>query len=258
MPPHPILPKGRLPHPQYLGARKRGVMVTDAGGSPIVKTIDELEIVTVPVGDTLYAPLDPLFVVMAAHATLPNERVLTEGNGINIVDGGAGGAVTVETKQKRSIVIDAAELMLSGDEASPGNDEVYSTNGSGTKGWNTRVTDNERIRTVTAVFQNTAGDPLVATGQTVYVRVPIDCTILGWHIFADEVGDAEVGVAVFGEGSITAGDNPELVNQQEAEDFSLGWYDEALVVGDILVFTLDGAGDGVTWVTVQLVVEVAA
>lgn len=41
------------------------------------------------------APLGASYVVMAADGILPNERVLTAGAGISIVDGGAGGPVTI-------------------------------------------------------------------------------------------------------------------------------------------------------------------
>lgn len=50
---------------------------------------------------------------LAAHAALPNAH----------------------KGQKRSIVLDAGELMLESDLASPGADMVYGTNGSGVKGW---------------------------------------------------------------------------------------------------------------------------
>jgi hypothetical protein len=38
------------------------------------------------------------FVTMATNATLTNERVLTAGDGIDITDGGAGGAVTISVE----------------------------------------------------------------------------------------------------------------------------------------------------------------
>lgn len=41
----------------------------------------------------------------------------------------------VSTRQKNSIEVDANELQLVGDEASPGNDEYYGTDGSGNKGF---------------------------------------------------------------------------------------------------------------------------
>lgn len=46
------------------------------------------------------APLDPQYVVIGLHAGLPNERVLTSvANGISVVDGGAGGTVTLTLPQ---------------------------------------------------------------------------------------------------------------------------------------------------------------
>lgn len=39
----------------------------------------------------------PSYVVLAASATLANERVLTAGTGVTLTDGGAGGAVTIAT-----------------------------------------------------------------------------------------------------------------------------------------------------------------
>lgn len=44
---------------------------------------------------TGYAPVDAEYVVMALNATLTDERVLTAGAGIGLVDGGAGGNATV-------------------------------------------------------------------------------------------------------------------------------------------------------------------
>ncbi len=39
--------------------------------------------------------LDATFVTVTPNAILPNERILTQGDGINIVDGGAGAAITI-------------------------------------------------------------------------------------------------------------------------------------------------------------------
>ena len=46
-------------------------------------------------GGGAYAPSDAEFVVMSLSALLPNERVLTAGVGLGLVDGGAGGAATL-------------------------------------------------------------------------------------------------------------------------------------------------------------------
>ena len=46
-----------------------------------------------------FAPLTPQFVTMALDGTLPNERVLTTGNGITVIDGGANGSVTLRASR---------------------------------------------------------------------------------------------------------------------------------------------------------------
>lgn len=45
--------------------------------------------------DALYAPLGPSYVVIAANATLPADRVLTQGTGITVTDNGAGSTVVI-------------------------------------------------------------------------------------------------------------------------------------------------------------------
>ena len=49
---------------------------------------------------------------------------------------------------KNSIEIDTAQLQLVGDSASPGNNKLYGTNGSGTKGWYDRVINLDDISDV--------------------------------------------------------------------------------------------------------------
>jgi hypothetical protein len=44
---------------------------------------------------TAYAPLNATYIVVSLDGTLPNERVLTAGTNISFVDGGAGGAFTI-------------------------------------------------------------------------------------------------------------------------------------------------------------------
>ena len=50
-----------------------------------------------PAGGGGGAPTTATYVTLSTDATLTNERVLTQGTGITIVDGGAGGAVTVNS-----------------------------------------------------------------------------------------------------------------------------------------------------------------
>lgn len=60
------------------------------------------------------APTDAEYVVLSADATLTDERVLTAGDGIDITDGGAGAAVTIDTDLKANggVVIEATELAV--------------------------------------------------------------------------------------------------------------------------------------------------
>ena len=51
------------------------------------------------------------------------------GNGITL------DATSLRTKQQMSVTVDGSGLKLSGDAASPGNSQLYGTDGSGTKGW---------------------------------------------------------------------------------------------------------------------------
>jgi hypothetical protein len=46
-----------------------------------------------------------------------------------------GQALTGSVRSQMSITSDASGLKLSGDSSTPGNNKVYGTNGSGTKGW---------------------------------------------------------------------------------------------------------------------------
>lgn len=62
-------------------------------------------------------------------------NILVDGNTINFTYNDGTPSVTAEAITQMSITSDSSGLMLSGDEATPGNNEYYGTNGSGTKGW---------------------------------------------------------------------------------------------------------------------------
>ena len=59
------------------------------------------------------APTGALYVTLATNASLTDERVLTAGNGIAIVDGGAGGTVTISTTNGTGADPNAQYLVLS-------------------------------------------------------------------------------------------------------------------------------------------------
>ena len=68
---------------------------------------DTVQVTTAPVAaddvvrlddlGSIFAPQNAKYVVLAVDASLTDERVLTAGTGITIVDSGAGGAVTIST-----------------------------------------------------------------------------------------------------------------------------------------------------------------
>jgi hypothetical protein len=68
-----------------------------AGTEQFEVAISETESRRLSVADLLAAVggLDATFVTVTANPNLANERVLTAGSGITIVDGGAGGAITI-------------------------------------------------------------------------------------------------------------------------------------------------------------------
>lgn len=51
------------------------------------------------------------------------------------------GAHTFSVRTQNSITSDSSGIQLSGDSSAPGNNYFYSTDGSGTKGWNTKTLD---------------------------------------------------------------------------------------------------------------------
>lgn len=79
----------------FVGA---GVTATSTGPG----TVD----VTIPGGGGGGAPADAQYVVMALNATLTDERVLTAGTGVGILDGGAGGPVTLSVTSTLAQILD--------------------------------------------------------------------------------------------------------------------------------------------------------
>lgn len=61
--------------------------------------------------------------------------ILIDSNSIDFTYNDPANTITADVRVQMSIVIDSSGLKLSGDEASPGNNEFYGTNGSGVKGW---------------------------------------------------------------------------------------------------------------------------
>lgn len=115
------------------------------------------------------APTTSQYVTLATDSTLTAERVLTAGNGVQILDGGANNPVTLATRQQHSIIQSSGILQLSGDVAAPGGLMVYGTNSGGTKGWVSSTTGGLRSATKIVAASNsldkTKAD-YVCTGTT--------------------------------------------------------------------------------------------
>ncbi len=73
------------------------------------------------------SPLNATYVTVTANAILPNERILTEGTGISIVDGGAGGNITVSLAAGFAYFSLAATNRVTGSDAGASNtgDNVF-------------------------------------------------------------------------------------------------------------------------------------
>ena len=85
------------------------IQIPDDGatGEVLTKlTADNYDYDWAPGGGGGGAPTDAEYVVMSLNGTLTDERVLTAGTGITLVDGGAGGAATI------SVDVGALNLLL--------------------------------------------------------------------------------------------------------------------------------------------------
>jgi len=88
----------------YFATASRGIIHVDGNQDGKVLVADGTRYVPGDISDITGG--DAQYVVMAANATLDNERVLTAGDGIDLTDGGAGGNVTV--------AVDVTDILGSG------------------------------------------------------------------------------------------------------------------------------------------------
>ena len=107
------------------------------------------------------------------------------------------------------------------------------------------------------------GGAVIATGHTVYVKVPFACTVTGWEIVADASGSIVCPIsraptstpATFTE--ISGSSDPTLSSAQTNKDTSIGgdWSDVTLDAGDWLRFAVTGTPATVELVAVALDLE---
>jgi hypothetical protein len=93
------------------------------------------------------APSDAQYVVLALNGTLTDERVLTEGDGLQITDGGAGGNVTLLTQTRLGITVGGGANTFTNLGAGP----TVFTNTTGKDYGASDLTDTDEVRCTTRV-----------------------------------------------------------------------------------------------------------
>lgn len=93
------------------------------------------------------------------------------------------------------------------------------------------------------------GDGVIATGVQLYIPIPFSCTIRGWSLAADQVGDLALDVYVDAweaappdaADSIVGSEPPSLVAQQFSRDLELTSWDVDVDAGDVIAIVVDSA-----------------
>jgi hypothetical protein len=121
------------------------------------------------------APTGALYVTLATNASLTDERVLTAGSGISIVDGGAGSTVTISTTNGTGADPNAQYLVLSS-TGSLNNERTF-TAGTGLTGTDGGANSNYVLAINDSVVATVSGTqfagPISSTGFTLTDRVLI-------------------------------------------------------------------------------------
>jgi len=181
----------------------------------------------------------------------------------------------------KSVEINSGNVELDGDLTSPGNNKVYGTDASGTRGWKADPTGGGNsigqltgdVDTVLAtsstqvmpsalnasykagsagvIFDGAGG--VIATNTVAYVRVPYKGTIIGWQIVANALGSCTIAVrqSTFGAfpPSGAAIVTPVLSGAQTSQAGSV--LSIGVAAGDWLSFTISGVST-VAWVNLTL------
>jgi hypothetical protein len=106
--------------------------------------------------DVPYPPLAASYITVGVERRLPNERVLTAGTGITLVDGGAGGNITIAAASAGAAGIAGAVQLQDGSGVSEGSSNLVFLTGSNRLGIGTTAPD------TTLHISGTTGDPATA------------------------------------------------------------------------------------------------
>ena len=148
--------------------------------------------------DGLYAPLTSSYVVIAADATLPNERILTAGAGISVTDAGAGGNVTIA-----STVADANTVMVTAADTTPNYLVAKITAGDGIAKTVLLPGGNESL-SLSAEWKDDGSNTLIPVTANDNVYVETNQTP-GLHVKVGASGLGGTAYAIRGEGAADGG-----------------------------------------------------
>ena len=116
--------------------------------------------------DVPYPPLAASYITVAPERKLPNERVLTAGTGITLVDGGAGGAMTISAAGANAQGIEGAVQLQAGAGVFAGDSDLVFLTGSGRLGINVSAPTHSLtvVGTLSASSDVSFGSDLVVAG----------------------------------------------------------------------------------------------
>jgi hypothetical protein len=150
--------------------------------------------------DVPYPPLAASYVTINAERKLPNERVLTAGTGITLVDGGAGGNITIAAASAGAAGIAGAVQLQDGSGVSEGSSNLVFLTGSNRLGVNT-ANPNVSLEIGTSSVDNspairfTGLRPRIQfyeTDQTDQYQIQASNGMLKWQVQNNDFNDASV------------------------------------------------------------------
>lgn len=100
---------------------------------------------------------------------------------------------------------------------------------------------NGTIKDAFGITVDGAGEVLtVGSKGTRYIEQ--NCTITGWHLYSDDIGDIVFDVKRAGV-SLAGTEKPTLAADDVAEDMTLTTWTTTLLAGDIIEFVIDSVAD---------------
>jgi hypothetical protein len=173
----------------------------------------------------------------------------------------------------KSVKILSNNVELDGDNPTPGNDKVYGTDASGTKGWYNAATGggitaltgdvaasgtgsvaatlaaSYKAGSAGVIFDGAGG--VIATNTIGYVQVPYNGNITGWQIVANAIGACTITVrkGSFPPTSIIISPSPAMPGGTQTSSATITPI--AVAAGEWLSFTISGVST-VAWVNLTL------